>query len=77
MQTLKEIRQKKKEEIRKIFPARSESAFLTEDEEDECLTEWLTHKRQNLPFKASLQNTGKLELIDELLEELKCRKENQ
>lgn len=44
--TLKQIRQKKREEISEIFPRRPKHADLTEREDDECIKEWLIQIRQ-------------------------------
>ena len=66
--TLKQIRQRKKEEIHKIFPRRPLHASLEESEEDECLIEWLQQKRIAAPkFLATAIQTA---VLEELLEEL-------
>ena len=77
MKTLKQIRQRKKEEIHKIFQRRPLHASLEEKEEDECLIEWLQQKQQNNEKRIINCYNKKLirEEYDGLLEELEEKKD--
>ena len=83
MTTLKQIRQKKREKLAS-YTRRPVHAGLTEQEEDECLIEWLKQKHKLIqPFTERENDVGyskedwhireiaRQVLILELLEELK------
>ena len=49
MITLKQIRQKKREKLHKIFIRRPVFVSLNEKDENECLRLWLQQKQKELP----------------------------